>query len=580
MSDKTDALYQCLLSDFEGIFDPYQFAVMAAGGVLWPDATVTQARCFYLARALFKKYNEEDQPSTSACKRALEKFITVNNRCASWELNLESTLDEVLLGGVKRALWEFWNKDGYDLVSSWDELFASGGLGQGQNVYARGSDLYTKLYDSRLTYTSESLLFVWQKLVSRDHRWLDAERQRSNRHGAALVAGNKLSFVNKNVDVARTICTEPTINMWFQLGMGRILESRLSSYFGIDISSRHDSPTQPEINGALAREGSRTKGYATIDLESASDSMSLSMLAEILPANMLAWLMRLRSPYVGLPGGSEVKLEMVSSMGNGFTFPLQTAVFSACVSAVYASMGYSLKKYGRYKQRNFGVFGDDIIVKTECAQRLLRILRILGFVVNADKSFIEGPFRESCGQDYYNGLWCRGVYIKRLDSPQSTYVAINALVRWSAVTGVRIPNAVSWLVRSIRGRKLMVPPDEPDDAGIHVPLDRARGVKHLQHGVMTYNRSIAVGLHLDILPDGSLVCEHKAVTRHSNPNGLLLCFLHGSVRGYRISLRQRRVRYTTRRRVTTMWNTLSPVSRALHLGWRRWSDAAYWNLPQ
>lgn len=588
MSDKTDDLARCLLSDIDVYFDDYQLSVLLTGGNSWPDITVKQMQCFSLYRSLLKKYNEQDQPSKEACVSALDKFLASNKMCGSWELCLENSSDEVLLGGVKDALWKFWNESGYALFSTWDELYSRGSLGKGMNIYANGDDLYTKLFDGRLTCTSLTLQFVWEKLGSRDPRWLTAERQRAERYGTHLVAGNKLSFVNKNVTVARSICTEPTINMWCQLGMGAYLEDRLASFFGINLGRPGGSnqPTQPEINGSLAREGSLTGRYSTIDLESASDSISMRMLKEILPADMLEWLVRLRSPFCQLPNKESVKLDMVSSMGNGFTFPLQTAIFSAVVASVYSARGYSLKRYGRAEKRNFGVFGDDIIVLSELAPLVIRVLGLLGFRVNAGKTFIVGPFRESCGQDYFHGHWCRGVYIKSLNTTQDAYVAINGLNRWSALTGIPLRNTVQYL-HAWCHRVIYVPPYEADDSGVRVPLDPVRGkVHHLGHGLISYQASRAVPKFLRISRDGdTIMCDKGVKKRLVNPSGLLLCFLHGSVRslnktsqGYRIDLRQRKVRYTTKRRVTSYWDTLPPDSQLIEAGWRPWSRAVLGNL--
>jgi hypothetical protein len=155
---------------------------------------------------------------------------------------------------------------------------------------------------------------------------------------------------------------------------------------------------------------------------------------------------------------------MISTMGNGFTFPLQTIIFASAVRAVYQMMGLD----SFCPRTQFGVFGDDIIVKKEAYAFLIRSLSKLGFKVNDDKSFNTGPFRESCGYDWYNGHFVRGVYIRSLETASDVYSAINRLNRWSALSGVRLSNTVKILLAKVK--TLEIPFSEAIDGGIQVPF--------------------------------------------------------------------------------------------------------------
>jgi hypothetical protein len=53
-----------------------------------------------------------------------------------------------------------------------------------------------------------------------------------------IVEGNRLDFVPKNDDISRSICVEPTLNMFFQLGFADILNSRLKEFAGIDLENQ------------------------------------------------------------------------------------------------------------------------------------------------------------------------------------------------------------------------------------------------------------------------------------------------------------------------------------------------------
>ncbi|DAD52503.1 TPA_asm: RNA-directed RNA polymerase [ssRNA phage SRR5467091_2] len=601
MSALTDSLSYHLHCDLEGHLDPYQLNQLGSGNPLWPDATVRQAACWYLAESLFKKYNDKDRPSVSACEAALHKFLQCNVDNSTWTVECNTTDQAELVQMVSDEIYRFWWHDGEEpLVNSLNEIYERGAVGPGASRCSRGNDFYTKLFDSPLSHTPGDLPFLWAKLTSQHPLASTAEEDRRSKYGFRQVGGNALSFVNKNVDVARGICTEPTLNMWFQLGLGRILEDRLVQVYNIRISGSNPAETrgyrkgpQAEVNRALARIGSRTGRLATIDLESASDRIALGLCERLFPKGLLAYLRLFRSPMCRLPDGRDIELHSMSTMGNGFTFPLMTMLFCAIIAAVYRQMGIPVKNRGPVEDRNFAVFGDDLIVETVAARRVVNALSLLGFRVNSSKSFVEGPFRESCGADFYNGEPVRGVYIKRLETVQDHVVAINTLNRWSAVAGIYIPSLVGAVYRNMqriaRGPIPFVPPSCNDDAGVHVPLDTARGVKRLPHGLIQYERFIARPPKLFFDGDRMKVTAssdgHR--TRAWNPSGAIRAMLFGSLRcsttddprGPSTSVQANgRLRYGTKRSVSASWDAL-PADRSEYIpSWRRWSSAVRHNI--
>jgi len=430
-----------------------------------------------LLDSIFKKY--KDSVSDSANDLAFSKFDAANSQCRTWELRCESLLDEHLIGEFRDSLYRFFiPSSSGSLLSTPDQFFELGGLGPGASVGSRGTDFYTKLFDGPLTCTSNGLYKLYLNYIKGSPSLIEAESARHERYGDPhIVAGSKLSFVPKNDSISRVICTEPVLNMWAQKGVGEVITRRLKKHFGINLS------TQPDINRELARIGSINNRLSTIDLASASDSISLTMLRDLLPTPVMEVLEVLRSPMTevnprdfdkpymfGLDEDKscQLDLDMVSSMGNGFTFPLQTALFACAVEAVYKVFEKKLKKSDLPRGRfgNFGVFGDDIICKSDVAHHVIRLLELLGFTTNASKSFVVGPFRESCGGDFYKGFPVRGVYIKDLRSMASRYVAINRLNLWTATTGISLSRTMSKLMKSVR--LLPVPLHENDDAGIKV----------------------------------------------------------------------------------------------------------------
>ncbi len=553
MAIQPAALYRALLSDLSEYID---VTVQPEGLPGWSvDSSSRDVACYALRDSLLKKYQETDRPGPSACAAAQEKFLGVNESCKDRVIPYEFSSDEVLIGEVKRALHDFWFS-GFEhapLVSCVSQCFLAGRAGPGASIQARDTDFYTKFFDSALTGTRD-LPYLWERCVSKIPTWSEADRLRAVRYGTSVVESSKYSFVSKTATVARGICTEPSINMWFQLGFGKHLEVALKYHFGVDLS------TQPDVNRELADVGSRDDSLVTLDLESASDSIAISVLKEILPKSMLDWLLLFRSPSTILPSGEVLALNMVSTMGNGFTFPLMTAIFLAVAKASMHLEGITFKSRGVIRERNVGVFGDDIIVPSGAYSRVLRGLYLLGFKVNETKTFVKGRFRESCGGDFYEGVNVRGVYVKSLRTEQDLFVAINNLNRWTAKTGVKLPDTVSLLVSAIKNpQRKLTPFDENDDAGIHYP---AYGLRHSSYRANTaalrlYNASVP--RKWDFIIVGDVVWTYRSqVSRLLNPQGSLIAFLAGNIRGYRVTLRQKETRYTTKRKASPRWDYFPP----------------------
>lgn len=519
-----------------------------------------------LLGSIFKKFED---PNPEADANALSKFLAVNKAAGSWKIATDriQTWDEEVLGVLKRRLDDFFHPAGDLLVPSLDALFHEGDLGPGANLLGRGGDFYTKMFSSKLTVTSLELYRSYRRSIATLPSWALAENHRLSTMGGPLVVeGNRTSCVPKNVDISRTICTEPTLNMWYQLGLGNLIRHRLVQFFGIDLS------TVAEVNREMARSGSvesndnslvggtigseKSDTFCTIDLESASDSMSTAMLREVLPKWVYDLLMFLRSPITRLPDGSRVELNMVSTMGNGFTFPLQTALFSCIVAAVYEQEGITLRRVNSTNP-NFSVFGDDIIIVRKVYDRVCRLLSLLGFVVNADKSFYEGPFRESCGSDFYKGHFVRPAYIRRLDGVQDTYVAFNKLIRWASVHGFSIPCTAHYLLKKARFNP--VPFWESDDAGFKVPEWKASRLKDSKlNGTFAYKACVAkravIRLH-----ESSISVPRGQRQREYNPSGLLVALTRGEFRDGELTPRQRGGRVVWIRRTALSWD-VPPVS--------------------
>jgi hypothetical protein len=302
------------------------------------------------------------------------------------------------------------------------------------------------------------------------------------------------------------------------------------------------------------------------------------MLRAVLPEDFYNLLGTLRSRYTMIPGLGHFELDMISTMGNGFTFPLQTMLFSAVVLAAFKLNQEVIRPlFPRGREwGNFGVFGDDIVVPRVIVDDVFRLLDILGFTINKDKTFVKGPFRESCGADYFRGRDIRGVYLKRLDTPQDLYVAINQLNLFSTKTGIALPKTVRVLLERVKF--VPVPRWENDDAGIKVPFSMVRLPVDRHTQSTLYSRFVAEGKKIRIL-ERSIWVPKRHKPRIYNPYGLWVSFLQRSVNAYSIGVRHDPVRYKRKLGIAPSWDAL-PTTHPLAgwFNWQRWNTAVYLNL--
>lgn len=214
---------------------------------------------------------------------------------------------------------------------------------------------------------------------------------------------NRVEFVPKSWKTHRTIACEPEGNSFLQACFDSYVRKPLRLRFGVDLKEQ-------DRNQELALKASIDGSLATIDLEAASDSVSLNLVHLLFPRDWAKFLVDIRSPYGRLRHPSDtssmivrraIRYEKFASMGNGSTFPVETLVFAAACKALGS--------------KEYAVYGDDIIIETGKVPDLRSLLAVLGFVVNENKSHDSGYYRESCGLHAYKGRVITPLYIRDLD---------------------------------------------------------------------------------------------------------------------------------------------------------------------
>jgi hypothetical protein len=185
-----------------------------------------------------------------------------------------------------------------------------------------------------------------------------------------------------------------------------------SSWLDATASARRDADTSYMIDiteRLLTRKGGRRtvsalmEGHvATIDLKDASDRLSMRLVERLFPVNWSSALSACRSEFTRLPDGRLITLSKHAPMGSAVCFPVMALTIWAVLTAIAP----------RSAARQILVYGDDIVVPTFMVDDAIRVLESVGLVVNTQKSFSKGPFRESCGEEYYFGARVRPVYLR------------------------------------------------------------------------------------------------------------------------------------------------------------------------
>ncbi len=480
------------------------------------------ARGTLLLRELYSKY-DDGKPSEEKSTTTWNRFREAEDLCQSTNGRFyETAQDDPFWVCVRRRIWDALG------TFDWDECAKFFAFGPGATTrLTRGESFAAYKYSGIPESTSGNAVLatcairqvpLWNQSVrmsvreqlgnkgvveGAEERKLDGSESETgtNLLLVNVVPGNSIIAVPKNFKTDRTIAKEPCMNIYVQKGIGRVIRHRLNRV-GVDLNDQ-------TRNQRAALQGSLSGELATVDLSMASDTLSYEVVSWLLPNDWWYALEQCRSPVGVLPSGEIVNYQKFSSMGNGYTFELESLIFWAICQQV-------CRPNINETDLSVCVYGDDLIIPSEHYDSLVERLAQAGFTPNMKKSFASGPYRESCGKHYFQGSDITPFYVRKpVRELDRLFLVHNNVSRWGSRTGVDTLALLEQL-RRLAPAKWRQPrlPDGYGDGAFIGAIDELRLDSH-PYGwecwqVKALTRS-SVELEGD-LPDGQLIASLKATS--------------------------------------------------------------------
>lgn len=464
------------------------------------------ARGSLLLREIFSKY-DDGTPSEEKSRRTWERFHEAERSCQAVNQRLERCV---------------WNSDPFWIMVrarvretlgrfDWDECARYFSFGPGATTRLTKVESHAAYKFSGRPECTPGNLAAGNAAICCLPLWKQSILSRGGDPDqlVELVPGNKVIAVPKNYKTDRTIAKEPCMNIYVQKGIGRVIRNRLKRV-QVDL----DDQTR---NQRAAREGSITGALATVDLSMASDTLAREVVHFLLPPDWVWALEQCRSPIGVLPSGEHLYYQKFSSMGNGYTFELETLIFWAIAQTCIHPFDIW------EKDESVCVYGDDIVIPTQFYGLLCSRLLEAGFTPNPDKSWADGPYRESCGKHYYAGADITPFYVRKpVRSLDRLFLAHNNVHRWGERTGVPVTEVLTSL-RNLAPAQWREPrlPDGFGDGAFIGHVDELRLDSHRYGWEFWTVRALSRSSTelCDDLPDGQLMASLRAneSVDHSDP---------------------------------------------------------------
>lgn len=356
--------------------------VFTRSGVLLDKPEVEAVRL--IRQVCYLAYKLETPIDTELVNQKVREFVSVDE---SLEGVIGNRFYDRVLAVTATILQDvFWDFDPKDISPRHGPgAVATGEKGDEKWEFSR---LYHSIHQS-YPYYDYFIAGGRDELLDRIHWYRGLQR---TDYGVA-----KLVPVPKDSRGPRLISAEPLEFQYIQQGLGRAIVRHIEEH---SCASGQVNFRDQSINQSIAKSSSIDGFYATVDLKDASDRVSLDLVREVFPKTLLPYLLNTRSSYTRLPDGSLHRLRKFAPMGSALCFPVESILFWALASAGIAiSYGIPWQVAGQHVY----VYGDDIIVFAGHLPAVVEVFSGVGLVVNIEKTYSKGEFRESCGMDAFRG---------------------------------------------------------------------------------------------------------------------------------------------------------------------------------
>lgn len=234
-------------------------------------------------------------------------------------------------------------------------------------------------------------------------------------------ATSRFKWVHKYLGKPRGICIEENEMQFFQQAVKRFLYDWLESH---PWTRGKVNFTDQSINQGLALNSSVSGDMVTLDMSSASNMVSRELVFRLFWNTSLTDILDTLSTRiiemsvqdelgVDMNCTREIYTNMFAPMGSGVCFPVMAIVHWALVCSIIKLS--SIDDSSNLSKQVY-VYGDDIIFPSSAKEAVFTYLPLFGMKINTDKSFGNGPFRESCGIHAYNGVDVTPVYVNHITS--------------------------------------------------------------------------------------------------------------------------------------------------------------------
>jgi hypothetical protein len=249
----------------------------------------------------------------------------------------------------------------------------------------------------------------------------------------------KVVLVPKDSRGPRLISCEPLEVQWIQQGIMQVMVDEIEGHF---LTRGRVNFRDQTINGRAALLASKTGEQVTLDMNDASDRVSLDLVKALFcGTQLLGALTASRSTGTLLPDGRRITLKKFAPMGSACCFPVEALVFWAlAVASIQLTNGM------RWHQiPNVLVYGDDVICDRADYPVVMTQLERFHLKWNSSKCCTHGSFRESCGVDDYKGTIVTPIRLRRVvtsSRAHSQYKSLLAFAGHAEARGLR--ETASW----------------------------------------------------------------------------------------------------------------------------------------